>query len=104
MKFVATALVAAFVAIALAQDGPEITDALIEQQFKSEDLNKDGFVTVAELKESVAKLGGGKLPADVVKIIEENFRATDTNKDGKLTLTEVKKQIEKNEELASQAE
>ncbi|KAK0410588.1 hypothetical protein QR680_005215 [Steinernema hermaphroditum] len=103
MKFAVVAL-ACLVAVAFSQEIPEITDALIEQQFKIEDSNGDGFITLAELKKSAEKQGGGPLPKDIAQIIEENFKATDANKDGKLSLAEVKKQVDHNEELAAQAD
>uniref|UniRef100_A0A1I7ZPD7 EF-hand domain-containing protein n=1 Tax=Steinernema glaseri TaxID=37863 RepID=A0A1I7ZPD7_9BILA len=110
MKFAVVALLACLAAVTLAvprlprQAVPEITDALIEQQFKIEDANGDGFITLAELKKSAEKQGGGPLPKDISAIIEENFKATDANKDGKLSLAEVKQQVDHNEELASQAD
>uniref|UniRef100_A0A0N5AC10 EF-hand domain-containing protein n=1 Tax=Syphacia muris TaxID=451379 RepID=A0A0N5AC10_9BILA len=82
----------------------EISDALFEQEFKKEDKDNSGGLSLDEVKAATfAESEGETVPPEIIALIEAGFKEDDTNHDGVLSFEEVKAKIQKNMKLAEEA-
>ncbi|VDD90303.1 unnamed protein product [Enterobius vermicularis] len=82
----------------------DVSDAFLEQEFKKEDKDNSGGLSLDEVKAATVEDSNGQaIPPDVLKAIEAGFKEDDTNHDGVLSFAEVKAKVEKNKKMAEAA-